>query len=732
MTVDSFVNEACVVLSQDMERLGFLVNKLKETQTWYDKHELIAEDVLVQEALRLPSFLKSFLAGISIECAFVLKAVIAIGQADRVLDTKHLSFEESISRYRKLIDCLLVTEEFYKEIGGVVGYHLSMIQLLCAPDAKPSELQVHYLPPEIINISEYNEYVKNAVYHAIENMGSVAEIYPVGGAADRLKLYDPVTNEPLPAAKLSFCGSSLLKRLISDVQAKEYLYFKLYQKQIEIPIALMTSKEKDNDVKIQSLFEENHYFHRSKEGFFFFCQPLVPTINQEGKWGMKGALEPLLRPGGHGVIWKLARDSGCFDWLKKKDVHKALVRQINNPVAAEDYSLLAFAGVGLWQRALFGFCSCPRLVKSAEGTNVLVEQKMGDRYQYTLTNIEYCDFSKYGIADEPWKEGSNYSKFPSNTNLLFIDIDAIHDALKVSPIPGMLVNLKKISYVDEFGDIQEEILARLESMMQNIADCFMESYAAPKEVSPISLPTYITFNERTKTISTTKKEYALGASLIETPEGCFIDMMHNAKKLLSLCNFEILKSECSNVSNVIFLYHPALGPLYSIIAQKMRQGFLFEGSELVLNLSELYIENLSVQGSLTINAENIMGHQDSSGKLVYSNHTGKCTLKNVKVSNRGIDYNEPCVIWKSELHKIETCLIEIQGDGEFFAEGVVLEGNLHIVVPPKTKVTAKKQGKDLLLVKEVISTPTWQWDYTFDQDKSILLIRSELKKEFNS
>ena len=79
-------------------------------------------------------------------------------------------------------------------------------------------------------------------------------------------------------------------------------------------------------------------------------------------------------------------------------------------------------------------------MKSAEGTNVLIEEKKGDAYEYTLTNIEYCDFQKYGIADEPSIGEVSFSKYPSNTNLLFIDIEAIEEALLDTPIPGMLVN----------------------------------------------------------------------------------------------------------------------------------------------------------------------------------------------------------------------------------------------------------------------------------------------------
>ncbi len=124
----------------------------------------------------------------------------------------------------------------------------------------------------------------------------------------------------------------------------------------------------------------------------------------------------------------------------------------------------------------FGFASCPRQVKASEGINVLVEAPHSQGYKYTLTNIEYCDFKKFGIVDQPEKPGSPYSKFPSNTNILFVDLEAVLDAITRCPIPGILVNLKKLTYRTNTGQKKEEEVARLESTMQNIADFFEETF----------------------------------------------------------------------------------------------------------------------------------------------------------------------------------------------------------------------------------------------------------------
>jgi UDP-N-acetylglucosamine pyrophosphorylase len=223
-------------------------------------------------------------------------------------------------------------------------------------------------------------------------------LYPLGGAADRLHLLDEETGAELPAAKLQFAGRSLIESLVRDLQAREWLYYRVFGKQITTPIAIMSSWEKENCVHVKKIFEDHNWFGRSEEQFRFFVQPLVPAFNETGQWHWSAPLKPVLKPGGHGAIWKLARDEGVFAWLKRSGKKKALVRQINNPIAGLDYGLLAFCGIGFSKDMSFGFASCERIVQSAEGVVVLVEKPSGE---VVLTNIEYCDFPKFGIVDEP-------------------------------------------------------------------------------------------------------------------------------------------------------------------------------------------------------------------------------------------------------------------------------------------------------------------------------------------
>ena len=46
----------------------------------------------------------------------------------------------------------------------------------------------------------------------------------------------------------------------------------------------------------------------------------------------------------------------------------------------------------------------------------------GYEYTYNVTNVEYTEFDRLGVADE-CLEGSQYSRYPANTNVLYIGLE---------------------------------------------------------------------------------------------------------------------------------------------------------------------------------------------------------------------------------------------------------------------------------------------------------------------
>lgn len=573
------------------------------------------------------------------------------------------------------------TDHFYQEIGGILGYHLKLLELLENKKRRLADAKL-YSPP-FIDISQNKGKVSQYIKWGIQALPQIAEFYPLGGAADRLHLQDETTKEELPAAKLKFAGNTLLEHLIFNLQARESLYFQTFQKQLITPIVMMTSAEKKNHFHVLSILEEKKWFGRPKDSFFIMEQPLVPTMDKEGKWCEKTPGELLLKPSGHGVLWKLAYDLGVFSWLQEKNRKKALIRQINNPLSGVDYGLLAFLGIGVHQDMDFGFASCPTEKDAAEGMNVLVERKKEGAYEYSLSNIEYCDLANLPKEETP--------SFLANTNLLLVDLPKIQQAVQKNPFPGILLNMKEANTIEGVKKV-----GRLETTMQNMADELIETSLQPR-VPPKVEKTYITCHQRGKTISATKRVYRPGKSYLETPEKCFYDFYVNAHQLLqeAKINLPLLRSLEEYFEKgpaFLFQYHPALGPLYPTIQEKIQQGEIGGCSELVCSIRELIWRKVELFGSLVIEAENILG-QIVEGQLFYSSEVGKCILEEVKIQNAGVDYEKSKPFWNQTPYRKESVHIELKGKSLFYAKGITFTGSHHFIVPDNQMLWVKqKQG----------------------------------------
>ncbi len=671
---------------------SIFVRELKNTSSYREKLQILGGFFPLKNLKKtFPVYPK-----LTLEEQFFVQSIFFI-QQEHLLNLENFDLEKC----KKLLCYLKKLEQFTQPLGGIIGYHFQMMDLLKKENEETSS---KYHLPEFIDLTKKKEeYVQKAIYEGIKSLPFLAEIYPLGGVADRLHLLDSHTNQRLPAAMLPFGGNTLLDVLIQDVQAKEFLYYKLFKKKITIPIAIMTSQEKSNHDHILNFCEKRHWFHRPKDSFRFFTQPLVPAIDENGYWITKEDKQPLLKPGGHGVIWKIAKEEKIFSWLKSLNRKKALIRQINNPIAGLDEGLLAFTGYGMQNNMHFGFASCPRWVGSAEGMNVLVEKKNGkNRYDYFLSNVEYCNFEKFGFKDVPEEKNGNFSKFCSNTNILFVDIDAIQSKVEENPFPGLVMNLKKTNIKDVFGEDKVVKLGRLESTMQNIADSFVETFEKPLIKGERKLKkTYITFNYRHKTISTAKKVFNLATSPLETPEMCFYDLMKNHQELLTVfCNVKMetlpkFEDYLKNGPSCLFSYHPCLGPLYSIIAQKISRGEIYDKSEIKLHISELELKDFKVEGSLQVDSKDLLG---------------SCTLKNVVVQNRGIDWNSTKNPWKGEIKRIESVSIVLNENAEFEAEDISLKGNFYFEVPKNKKMTLKNVNGKIVEILTPIEK-NWEWKY---------------------
>ncbi|MCE5316406.1 MAG: UTP--glucose-1-phosphate uridylyltransferase [Parachlamydia sp.] len=718
-----------ISLKQQIAELQPLIDNLKKASTVADRLVIFRSWPAVNAYLGQNPHLSAFLKDAPPETACAILAVLAIGQGELVFRGFD-GTDEAVGLLQKMLDTLLEMEVFYQEVGGIAGYHATVLKLISSKGVSEEIRQnKNYLRPEGLDLCSDSPDVRSAVRWGIESLPHLGAFYPVGGAGDRLNLCEECTGEPLPAAALQFCGFTLMEGLMRDLQAQEYLFYKLFGHQEVTPVALMTSEEKNNDAHIRAICSEKKWFGRPPDSFKLFKQPLVPVVTEEGSWALSANLRLILKPGGHGVLWKLAEEKGVFDWFQAHDRRGVLVRQINNPVAGTDLGILAVMGLGIHENKAFGFASCPRLPMTAEGVDLLIETAEPAGYSYCLTNVEYTEFESQGIEDAPQSSDNPYSLYPSNTNLLFADLKAVRQAARQHPVPGMLINMKsKVTCLDAAGEMRSIAAGRLESTMQNIADVLVDHF--PRRLKPEEnrsrLQSFITYNTRRKTLSVTKSIYQPGSMLVGTPEGCLYEMMENAREMLEQCGMELPEGQSPEKflekgPNFLLLYHPGLGPLYRVIAQKLRGGRLATGAELQLEIAELEISNLDLQGSLLIEARNVLGTQDISGTIFYGSGSGKCTLRNVKVINKGIDRSASNQYCKNQISRQEEMRITLHGNAEFFAQDLTFQGTHRIEVPDGSRMIATQEGERVKFRLESIASPTWWWQYRFDAEDRVTL-----------
>ncbi len=667
-----------------------------KAKTFGEKHLLLQKEPFVRSFFQSNHPLIPLFDQLTLEERTVLEIMIFLQKAEPLFSWPY-EIHSALFPLQLLAQDLLAVERFFQSIGGIIGYHEKVLEL--SKEKKEKEANIRFFKPEMIDIRQETPEVKEKISSGLLHLPECAAIFPVGGVGDRLGLADPETKEALPTAMLPFLGRSLFEGLIQDLSSLEYLYQQTFGKEIFIPIVVMTSQEKKNHERIVLLCEANGWFGRPKESFCFIRQISVPVLTKKGEWVIPAPLQLCWKPGGHGMLWKLMHDEKVFEWLFSLGKTKAFIRQINNPVAGIDHGLLALIGMGASEKKSFGFAACPRRVHAAEGVNVFREKRAKDGYAYGYSNIEYTDFEKWNIQDVA-APGSFFSEYPSNTNLLYVDLQEALQVIEKEPFVGMMLNMKsKFSTMQAGGSFVEETGGRLELMMQGIAD-FM-AVLSPLPITfqdPKKLKTFVLFNDRKKTISTTKRLFENEASFMETPEGCFYDLLQNHYELLTTkCHMELPplatdRDFFTHGPSFLTHLHPALGPLYSVIQKKILGGRLCYGAELWLEIADLFMENVEIDGSLIIR---VVGAEKKS-------FSGKCFLKNVHVVNGGVDTQKQNVYWKNQIERKESLCIFLHQGSEFVAENMLFEKDQKIEVPPKSRmIAAMKNGKPVFHLEQV-------------------------------
>ena len=149
-----------------------------------------------------------------------------------------------------------------------------------------------------------------------------------------------------------------------------------------------------------------------------------------------------------------------------------------------------------------------------------------------------------------------------------------------------------------------------------------------------------------------------------------------------------------------------MGPLWTIIGQKLSEGTIAAGSELELEIAEVSCHGLHLDGSLRVLANRPTGQ--GSGK--YSDMVGRARLHNVAIVNKGLKSRLPKEVLSAALERSESCEIILEGFSELVAENVTINGPFHLTVPDgKRAILHQEASGTVTAVLEPIAAPSWHY-----------------------
>ena len=144
--------------------------------------------------------------------------------------------EESVRKLRRLAAALLRVDTFYDSLGGLAGYQLRCLELCAAAAAEDEacagsdgstdsssqgvQSDVVLRMPVGVDLANDLPAARRAASDGLHALPYMAEVYPLGGAGDRLGLKCDASGDCLPTAMLPYCGRTLLEGLIRDLQAR--------------------------------------------------------------------------------------------------------------------------------------------------------------------------------------------------------------------------------------------------------------------------------------------------------------------------------------------------------------------------------------------------------------------------------------------------------------------------------------------------------------------------------
>ncbi|NQT29154.1 MAG: UTP--glucose-1-phosphate uridylyltransferase [Candidatus Saganbacteria bacterium] len=572
--------------------------------------------------------------------------------------------------------------------------------------------------PEVIEVSHFSPPVKTddiaaikqAFLTALDRLDEIAIASPVGGLAQRFGFFDEA-GHPLPQATYPIqplSRDSVFKLYADEILAVvnlRHLTRSGTPSPIAVPYFMMSSQV--TDANIRAHFAANGFFGLGESNVFSEIQISVPVVSEDGRWLRKGRYKLNSSPHGHGDIWKIYFESPAAETLRDRGKKFFLVPQGNNPSVFGH--AFTFAGLGIDGNSAFGLATSPRIAGAPEGSIVAMQMEGG---QWSIRNVEYAIMEAFGLSDEA-SAATGYSEYPGNLNFLFADISAIRAQIEREPFPGELINFGKPQ--DSHADGKKVSGGRAEAQMQGVAEALTAS--ALEDV-----PVFVMNAPRGADLSGHFDCFKNGPQAnSDTVATCRAN--YSAKMAARLAHVGVVSAE-----GALIELTPAFANRQDVLAGKVKDGSISERSTVLISGFHTSINKINIDGDLQIVVENEVGDMQAaqaanSALTPDPARAGKVRIAGLTVANSGrekvLDERD---LWQGEFIEHEQCKITVLGNGELqVVPGTVIKGDFELTVADGEKVTlSPKTGGGVKIQREKISTPSWQYQVTINEDPTTL------------
>ena len=213
-------------------------------------------------------------------------------------------------------------------LGDVASIDFEMVSsLLRAPASGAAPLRPEtveppdMLPPTPATPDQHERYERaRRLGRELLESGKVAAMTVAGGQGTRLGFDAPKGTFPIGPVS----GKSLFELFAESILATRRRY------DAPLPWLIMTSDATDQATR--AFFAQHDFFGLGQSTVHFFCQAMMPAVDDDGRIMLREKHRVAVSPNGHGGSLKALSDSGLIDHLLRAGVDIISYFQVDNPL----------------------------------------------------------------------------------------------------------------------------------------------------------------------------------------------------------------------------------------------------------------------------------------------------------------------------------------------------------------------------------------------------------------